>query len=173
MCLFEKWYRNFLFSSTCSTCGRTLSRLPTDALYISVRSHRISLNPERFFCNSTTATCPRWHAEEARTTVAVSSPPREFSLPKERKSRLMESTAVGRGRIRPKREEEEDRFPALISLRAGFSPRSLFYFSHYKAPHLRRARGKSRGIRRPLDLTGEEEKYSNRPELATERETIG
>lgn len=89
------------------------------------------------------------------------------------KSRLMESTAVGRGRIRPKREEEEDRFPALISLRAGFSPRSLFYFSHYKAPHLRRARGKSRGIRRPLDLTGEEEKYSNRPELATERETIG
>lgn len=45
-------------------------------------------------------------------------------------SRLIESTEVNSSRS-PRRG---DRFPALISLRAAFSFKHLFYFSHYKTP---------------------------------------
>lgn len=59
-------------------------------------------------------------------------PSRVFIVIEEVESRLIESTEVNSS-LSPRRG---DRFPALISLRAAFSSKHLFYFSHYKAPHL-------------------------------------
>lgn len=83
------------------------------------------LSIEKIFCfNSTSDSLEMEHRRESRIL------PWRVFIVEEVESRLIESTEVNSS-LSPRRG---DRFPALISLRAAFSFKHLFYFSHYKAP---------------------------------------
>lgn len=96
-------------------------------IFLSIRVSFIDpifLQSKRFCFNSTSDSLEMEHRRESRIL-----PSRVFFV-EGVESRLIESTEVNSSRS-PKRG---DRFPALISLRAAFSFKHLFYFSHYKAP---------------------------------------